>query len=66
MITGKSPSLQGKNRKGMVRTSEYIFKKYKDALKQMLTQFAERCDGRLPLGQLFVEGYKISYPPLKG
>lgn len=41
------------------RTSEYIFKKYKDALKQMLTQCAERCEEQLPLGQLFVEGYKI-------
>lgn len=41
------------------RTSEYIFKKYKDALKQMLTQCAERCDEQLSFGRLFVEGYKM-------
>ena len=41
------------------RTSEYIFKKYKDALKQILTQCAERCEEQLPLGRLFIEGYKI-------
>ena len=58
-IAGKSPSLQGKNREGMTRTSEDILEKYRDVLKKILTQCAERRDGRLPMGRLFIEGYKM-------
>ena len=36
-----------------------MLKKYRDVLKGVLIECAERCDGRLPLGQLFVEGYKM-------
>lgn len=60
MITGKLPSLQGqKNREGMVRTNEEILKKYRDVYKSILTESAERYYEQLPLGRLFVEGYKM-------
>ena len=50
----------------MIRTSEEILNKYRDVYKSILTECAERYYEKLPLGRLFVEGYKISYPPLKG
>ena len=43
----------------MIRTSEDILNKYRDVYKSILTESAERCEEQLPLGQLFVEGYKM-------
>ena len=43
----------------MTRTSEDILEKYRYVLKKILKECAERCDEQLPLGQLFVEGYKM-------
>ena len=45
----------------MIRTDEDILKKYRDVLKGILKECAERCDEQLPFGRLFVEGYKIGF-----
>ena len=45
----------------MTRTDEDILKKYRDVLKGILKECAERCDEQLPFGRLFVEGYKIGF-----
>ena len=59
MITGKSPSLQGKNIDEMTRTSEDIFKRDSDVLKRMLAESADLCLEKLPLDRLFIEGYNM-------
>ena len=59
MITGKSPSLQGKNRDEMTRTNEDIFKRDSDVLKRMLAESADLCLEKLPLDRLFIEGYNM-------
>ena len=43
----------------MIRTNEEILKKYRDVYKSILTESAERYYEKLPLGRLFVEGYKM-------
>ena len=43
----------------MIRTNEEILKKYRDVYKSILTECAERCCEQLPLGRLFIEGYKM-------
>ena len=43
----------------MTRTSEELLKKYRDVYKSILTECAERCCEQLPLGRLFIEGYKM-------
>ena len=43
----------------MIRTNEEILKKYRDVYKSILTESAERYYEQLPLGRLFVEGYKM-------
>ena len=51
--------MQCKNIEVMIRNSGDMLKKYRDVLKGVLIECAERCDEQLPLGQLFVEGYKM-------
>ena len=43
----------------MIRTNEEIFNKYRDVLKRMLAESADLCLEQLPLGRLFIEGYKM-------
>lgn len=43
----------------MIRNSGDMLKKYRDVLKGVLIECAERCDEQLPFGRLFVEGYKM-------
>ena len=43
----------------MTRTNEDILKEYRNVLKDILIECAERCDEQLPFGRLFVEGYKM-------